>query len=275
MDSKDNSKSNALFTEPWNGSRTPGFLKFKRDFAAGMGASFLHEDDYSLWQAATDIDQGGLANGADAMPAQGQSGHANATRRRRRRQMKTYERIYAHIDDERLREMLSSLVEDDRRGVNAWNLILRECDQGTSDLHILDIKKEFESCSIEQNVGYGDESITSFSRLLNSINTRLPIAHRYSEDQITVKFLSNVVHPETLALGFVGRVTSAKIATSNRTSCTKSARVAAVGALRVEKHGFSSKCRHIWIENMGEINHLMMWPTMRQTSCRSLLTCRE
>ena len=97
-------------------------MKFKRDFSAGMGATFLHEDDYSLWQACMDTDQGGQANGADQLPAQGQSGHANAVRRRRRRQMKAYERVYAHVDDERLKEMLSSLPEDDRRGVNAWEL---------------------------------------------------------------------------------------------------------------------------------------------------------
>ena len=56
MASRDEYKTNALFSEPWNGSRTPGFMKFKRDFEAGMSATFLHEDDYSLWQAVTDTD---------------------------------------------------------------------------------------------------------------------------------------------------------------------------------------------------------------------------
>ena len=82
MASKDDSPTNRLFTDPWNGSRTPAFLKFKRDFSAGMGATFLHEDDYSLWQACTDMDQGGQGQGADAMPAAGQNGFANAARRR-------------------------------------------------------------------------------------------------------------------------------------------------------------------------------------------------
>ena len=37
-----------LFTDaPWNGSRTPGFMKFKRDFQAGADAMFLHEDDWA------------------------------------------------------------------------------------------------------------------------------------------------------------------------------------------------------------------------------------
>ena len=105
MASKDDSPTNRLFTDPWNGSRTPAFLKFKRDFSAGMGATFLHEDDYSLWQACTDMDQGGQGQGADAMPAAGQNGFANAARRRRRRQAKTFERVYAHMEDERIKEM--------------------------------------------------------------------------------------------------------------------------------------------------------------------------
>ena len=96
MTSNDNSRSDRLFSDPWNGSRTPAFLKFKRDFSAGMGAMFLHEDDYSLWQACTDTDQGGQGAGADALPAAGQNGHANAVRRRRRRQAKAFERVYTH-----------------------------------------------------------------------------------------------------------------------------------------------------------------------------------
>ena len=177
MTSHDNSDRNRLFADAWNGSRTPAFLKFKRDFAAGMGATFLHEDDYSLWQACSDTDQGGQGAGADPLPAGGQNGHVNAVRRRRRRQAKAFERVYAHMDDERIKEMLSALPDDDRRGVSAWQLVLAECDLGTTDLHIEDIRREFESCTIELHIGYSEESITNFSRLLNSVNTRLPQPH--------------------------------------------------------------------------------------------------
>ena len=69
-----------------DGSRTPIFLRFKRNFMAGASAHFLHEDDYSVWQACLDQDQGGNAAGADAMPGNQQAGHANAVRRRKRRQ---------------------------------------------------------------------------------------------------------------------------------------------------------------------------------------------
>ena len=55
----DDSKSNALFCEPWNGSRQPQFRKFVRDFRTNADAYFMHEDDYSIWQACDDMDQGG------------------------------------------------------------------------------------------------------------------------------------------------------------------------------------------------------------------------
>ena len=45
--------------EPHDGSRTPSFLPFKRNFKTGLDAIFLHEDDYSLWSAVFGTDQGG------------------------------------------------------------------------------------------------------------------------------------------------------------------------------------------------------------------------
>ena len=198
----DRDSNNKLFCEPWNGSRTPAgsTRTFKRDFKAQANALFLHEDDHSIWQAMTDVDQGRQGANADPMPAVGQNGHVNAVRRRRRRQAKAFERVYAHIDDERLREMLSDLPDDDRRGVNAWNLVLRECDEGTSDLEILATKSEFESATIESTVGYSEDTIIKFSRVLHSLNARLPDAHKYSETHLSVKMLANINHPDALAL---------------------------------------------------------------------------
>ena len=84
MDS-DTRRDNKLLTEtPHDGSRTPKFIKFKRDFQAGADAWFLHDDDYSIWSACDDSDQGGLKPGSDAMPGPNQNGYANCVRRRRR-----------------------------------------------------------------------------------------------------------------------------------------------------------------------------------------------
>ena len=91
-----------------------------------------------------DTDQGGQAVGADAMPAVNAAGYLNAMRRRKRRQAKAFERVYAHQEDERIRDLLDDLPNDDRRGAAAWALVLHECDMGSNDLVNMDIKKEFQ-----------------------------------------------------------------------------------------------------------------------------------
>ena len=64
----DDSASNRLFTDAWNGSRSPLFRKFKRDFSTAADAMFMAEDEYSIWQAMMGLDQGGSAAGADPLP---------------------------------------------------------------------------------------------------------------------------------------------------------------------------------------------------------------
>ena len=66
--SDDQGGSNRLFCDAWNGSRSPGFLKFKRDFKTGADATFLHEDDDSLWAAMDDMDAGGQKQGTEYQP---------------------------------------------------------------------------------------------------------------------------------------------------------------------------------------------------------------
>lgn len=198
--SDDHSNSNRLFCDAWNGSRTPGFAKFKRDFETGADAMFLHEDDYSVWQACVDMDQGGGGTGADALPGAQQNGFANAVRRRKKRQAKAFERIFSHMEDERIKDMLHALPHNDRRGAEAWAMVLRECDQGTSDLEILDLKRDFQNSTIESEIGYSEETIIKFSRLLNSLNAKIPHAKRYDENEMSIKLLSNIASPESLAL---------------------------------------------------------------------------
>ena len=85
-DPKRDENGDRLFCDAWRGARTPEFRKFKRDFKASADAMFLHEDDYSVWQAMADTDQGGRDPNADPLPGQNQAGYANAVRRRKRRQ---------------------------------------------------------------------------------------------------------------------------------------------------------------------------------------------
>ena len=122
-DTKNDSSGPRLYCETWNGSKTPGFRKFVRDFKTGADATFLQDDDCSVWQACIDTDQGGGDPNAEAMPGSTQAGYTNAVRRRKRRQNTAFRAVYHHIENERLREMLDALPSNDRRGVAAWALI--------------------------------------------------------------------------------------------------------------------------------------------------------
>ena len=149
-----------LLCDPWRGARTPEFRKFKRDFKASADAMFLHEDDYSIWQAMADTDQGGRDQAADALPGANQAGHTNAVRRRKRRQKTAFKIVYKHIDNERIKEMLDALPDTDYRGAEAWKLVLKQCDLGVSDLQIEEIRREFEAASISSDVGHQEETMT-------------------------------------------------------------------------------------------------------------------
>ena len=93
-DRYDDGARKRLFCEPWNGSKTPGFRKFTRDFKTGADAQFLQDDDHSIWQACIDTDQGGRDPTAEAMPGASQSGSTNAVRRRKRRQATAFRYVY-------------------------------------------------------------------------------------------------------------------------------------------------------------------------------------
>ena len=156
----DDSGRNRLFTiAPWDGSKTQGFRKFLRDFKTGANALFLSEDDYSIWQACLDMDQGGNHVNADQLPGPNQAGYANAVRKRKKRQAKAFEKVYMHQDDERIKEMLDAIpMDDDRRGAKAHALIMTECGTGDTDLDILDTRQDFENSNIEKDIGYSDET---------------------------------------------------------------------------------------------------------------------
>ena len=205
------SRGPRTYCEPHDGARSPNFLAFKRNFKTGSSAHFLSEDDYSIWQACQDNDQGGNAAGADPLPGLQQAGYNNAVRRRKKRQAQAFERVYAHTDDERLREMLDAIPDNGRRGAEAWALLVRECDQGTSDLEVLQLRQDFSNTTIEGEVGFSEDTIIKFSRLLNSLNARiLPTAgQRYTEDDMSIKLLSNITAPESLALEAVTELRAA------------------------------------------------------------------
>ena len=167
-------KGPRLYCNPHDGSRSTSFLKFKREFRTGASAHYLNDDDYSVWQVFADTHQGGNAPGAPAIPGNGVAGHAAAVRKHTKRVNVAFERIYSHMDDDRLREMMDALPADDRRAYEAWQLVLRHCDQGTTDLNLQSIEDLWIESTIEKTVGHSAESITKFSKHLSSLNARMP-----------------------------------------------------------------------------------------------------
>ena len=148
-----------LYCQPHDGSRTASFLPFKQAFMVGANAHYLNDDDFSIGQSINDIDQGGQAEGAAALPAAGAAGHAAATRKRRKRVTVAFSMIYAHIDNEHLRAMLVALQDEDRKAVDAWMIILQHCDQGTTDLNLQEVERLWANATIETIVGHKLESI--------------------------------------------------------------------------------------------------------------------
>ena len=108
----DDRRGPRLYCSPHDGSRTPSFIKFKREFKTGASAHYLHEDDYSVWTVLDDTHQGGNALGAPNLPAAGAAGHAAAMRKFNKRVAVAFERVYSHVDDERLQAMMDDLPND-------------------------------------------------------------------------------------------------------------------------------------------------------------------
>ena len=147
----------------------------------------------ALWQR--------LISGRDWVtgPTQGQAGYKNAKMREKKRHNAAIKMICDHILDERLKDMIKDQCTSTRKGTEAWALILSECSEEPTDLHVLDEKKKFADLTIEKDVGYDVESITGLTRRMHQINGKLAAADKYSDDELAVKLLCCIVHPEALA----------------------------------------------------------------------------
>ena len=173
-----------------DGSKTHTFRVFKEIFLVNASAEFMRDDEYSIGDTIMDVDQGGQAAGATAMPSAAQTGHVGAMRRRKVRVNKAFGRIYQHINDRRIREMLNALPRDDRLARDAWLLVLRMCDTEPTDLNVQEFEREWAQSTIENTVGYQLETITLFVKILNSIDARMPADRKYTEDEMCRKLLA-------------------------------------------------------------------------------------
>ena len=143
MSSTDQNSSNTLFTSsPFDGIKGQRWHQFVQAFKAGADAEFCHEDDDSIWEACIDIDTGGNGTGATPMPTAA-AALEKAERKRKKRQAKAYKLIYKHIEDERIKELLDALPRDNRRGAEAWALVVSQCKPDEDDLSHMTIRSEW------------------------------------------------------------------------------------------------------------------------------------
>ena len=122
-----------------------------------------------------------------------------ATTKRQIRMGQAFHFLYESIVDDNLRQMLSDLADTNpaELAADAWDLIVRECDEPADDLEVAKLNLIWSQMSILNTVGYKASTITDYARELNNANSRRPTP--YDEDAKAVKFLSSITYPESLA----------------------------------------------------------------------------
>ncbi|MAI45673.1 MAG: hypothetical protein CMB79_07290 [Filomicrobium sp.] len=165
---------------PYHGKRGTKFEAFVRDFSAAMMEK--NDEDASLYQTMMGTDPGGDDPAAPA------AGNAAAQRRRQRRLSQLYALLYRHVAEPRLREMMSGNANDNGRA--AFQLLVLHCRQPVDDLQLFEMDATWDTANIVNSVGHNIDSIQSFSRYLNGLNSLRPPANQKTDDQLTIKLLS-------------------------------------------------------------------------------------
>jgi hypothetical protein len=197
-----------------DGTRGQTFRAFRRDFVALARGKFSKDDRYSFHSAFHRLDEGGTAAGAPAMPAQagGAGGGVNpayaaayaaASTKKKIRHGQAFNFLYESQTDENIKQMLSDLADTNpaELAADAWDLVVQECDEPADDLELARLNQKWTSFSIMNTVGHSESTITitDYSRAPDNENGRRPAASRYDENAKSIKFLSSIVYPESLA----------------------------------------------------------------------------
>ena len=180
-----------LIAPLFDGQRGPMFLAWSKKFldaAEGKG-----NEDFSYADVFRgDDNAGGLS--------------AAQTRRRGQNRREAYACILKHVTDDSLKAVIRAEAgpgvanaADRRSGRVAWNVLVRECSEPASALHINTKILEWHALSLAKDVGISESSITDFNRLLIEKNEELPQLHQFSDDARTEKLLASIVLPATLA----------------------------------------------------------------------------
>lgn len=174
---------------PYEGTKGVAFENWERHLVAGIAD--LGDDDAALEDTLYGLDPGG--DDAAAPPAGGPA----ANRRRLKRLRELYGILYRHVENEDLRLMASALHRDGRQ---FWLMLERECRKPITDLELIAMDLAWSQCTILVTVGYVSDSVTAFSRHLQKLNARRPVANRKSLNERCTKILDSVSKVELFSV---------------------------------------------------------------------------
>ena len=166
---------------PYDGAKGVAFENWERDLVAGIAE--LGDEECSLEESMYGVDPGG--DDPSAPPV----GGPVSRRRRGKRLRDLYGILYRHVENEDLRLMAGSLNRDGRQ---FWLMLERECRKPVTDLELIAMDQEWSQCTILVTVGYLCDSVTAFSRHLQKLNARRPVANRKTLSERCTKVLSSL-----------------------------------------------------------------------------------
>ena len=117
-------------------------------------------------------------------------------RRRQQRRRETYSYLLRLQEDESLKNVLRA--EGNKNGFQALKVLRRECKDPSNALTTSVKLAEWHGLSIKKDVGYEEETVAKFNRLLTSKNADLP-AGTFDADALVEKLLGAIKAPSSLA----------------------------------------------------------------------------
>lgn len=193
--SNDDDKYDKIKTR-WDCTKGLSWERAKRTVRVELSSEYGHQDDFSLWDAATGADPNGDAAGAPVIPVG--AGQAQAQAKRNKRQSQLWAALAKVPTDEVMRNMILNLPPGDLAaagggvqgiGRRAWILLDQEGTAPFDDEYVLRILSQFTLATIIDTVGYNEGSIQAFNRYLSNLVFLVPAAQQPTENGYCIKLL--------------------------------------------------------------------------------------
>jgi len=174
----------------FDGSSGERYRRWRRELM-NFCASKTDESGSSVADYLLDMDMGGGAHGAPAMPAAA-SEAAKMTRLRSGRARTAYGIIVRHIADADLVAILST--NHFQQGQEALNFLNVAYDTTIRASDLLELDQIWNDLSIIHDIGISEESVNRFAKLLMRVNGERPVGHRHNANAITEKLLEAIAN---------------------------------------------------------------------------------